>query len=393
MQAYRETAMRVGVITCPMLFQAHSALRDEVHAMLAAFERLPSSVAHGKTELSLVEPLRHNLDDYDVIHVLGVTNGNHVAVDAAAACGVPVVLTPLIGQRWCWLDGWRARLAAAVLAGPGGVAATEYDWTRQALCQATLVLARSRREMGALRAAFPLSPGRVRLLPPALADACFAADAALFRQHSGMAGPFALMANPIDGGHEQMAMAAALGALALPLVVIGAVAQGDGGGLRRLRQLTQVRRLAHLDFHPRLRASVFAAASMFIDAGAAAQRDRGGAAPGDLAALPALAALAAGTVVVAPPARARALPDSVDAVRRLRWDARRRDAIVRELRALRDAPPVRELVRASVAGHRWPAIATRLAHCYVDAIALRGPVANVFVGSAGTVPVQERAWR
>lgn len=53
-RAHRENAMRVGLLTYPMLFQVDSVLRDEVRAMLAAFEAPRPSLMHDETELSLV---------------------------------------------------------------------------------------------------------------------------------------------------------------------------------------------------------------------------------------------------------------------------------------------------------------------------------------------------
>lgn len=319
-----------------------------------------------------------------------------MAVACAAACGVPVVLTPLMGERWQHTDDWRARLARRLL-GPGA-GRSSCGQLRQAVCQATLVLARSSAERAALAAMFPLAPDRLRLLPPALADGWFEADAALFRQRTGMRGEFALMAGPIDARHEQLELAHALREMALPLVVAGTPHTADGAYLQRLREVPGVRVLGELAqalSQPRLRASVAAAASMFIVAGSgAAGHGVGADADADADAIGeevnALTALAAGTAVVIAPARARDLPDSDYAVKRLHWRDRRRRAV---LLGLLEAPPLRERVRALVAGHRWEAMAARLSHCYVDAIALHGPAANPFVGAAGGRQLLDRAAR
>ncbi len=118
--------MRVGILSYPMLFQRDGSLRGQVRATLAALERLPASSMFGKVDASLLDPLRENLDDFDVIHVIGAAQGNHTLVEAASACGVPVVLSPMLACAWQGAAGTRARIAERLLAHltGGGVQST-----------------------------------------------------------------------------------------------------------------------------------------------------------------------------------------------------------------------------------------------------------------------------
>lgn len=373
--------MRVGILTYPMLFQRDGSLRGQVRATLAALERLPASSMYGKVDASLFDPLRENLDDYDVIHVIGAANGNHAIVDAASACGVPVVLSPLIAGGWQRADGVRARTADRLLARVIGCdMQSSYAQIREALQLATVVAAQSAAERRAIAEAFLIEPGKLRLVPQGVDQAWFDADGELFRQRTAIRGEFALMAGPVSPRHEQMKVARALYEMALPLVVVGGTLQRDAAYVQQLRAVPGVSVLGELADQPRLRASVFAAAGIFIMPALEEGAQTG-----------ALAALAAGTPVLADPLHAVDLPDSDYAVRRLRWnDGRRRQAAIL---GVLEAPPLRERVRALVRERSWDHIAARLVHCYADAITLRGPAVNVFVGTAGVRKLLARAAR
>ncbi|MDB5960793.1 MAG: hypothetical protein JWP59_2087 [Massilia sp.] len=373
--------MRVGILTYPMLFQRDGALRGEVRAILAAFERMAPSSTYGKIDAALVDPLQENLDDYDLIHVIGAANGNHAVVEAAAACGVPVVLTPLIAASWQRADGVRARIADQLLARLIGCdMQSSYAQMRRALQAATLVVAQSGRERRAIAEAFLGAPARLRVVPAGVDAAWFEADAALLRQRTAIRGEFALMAGPVSPRHDQLGVAWALHEMALPLVVVGSALQRDAAYVQRLRAVPAVSVLGELADQPRLKASVFAAASVLIVPPRAENFEAD-----------ALAALAAGTAVLADPQRAEDLPDGDYGVKRVRWqDSRSRKAAIL---GLLDAVPIRERVRALVRGHSWDHIAARLVHCYADAITLHGPATNVFVGTAGVRKLLDRAAR
>ena len=383
--------MRVGILSYPMLFQRDASLRGQVRATLAALERLPASSMFGKVDASLVDPLRENLDDFDVIHVIGAAHANHAVVEAASACGVPVVLSPMLGGAWRRADGARARIADRLLAQlTGGGVQSTYAQMRAALRMATMVAARSAFERRAIVEAFQIEFGKLRLVPRGVDQAWFDADGALFRQRTGIRGEFALMAASVAAGRQQLSIARALDGLALPLVVAGSAPQGDAGCGRQLLALPGVRVLGDLTDQPRLRASVFAAASVFIVPYQGEHRGehRG---DGEGAEEGALAALAAGTPVLIDARHTLDLPDCEYAVQRLRrGDARGCKAAIL---AVLEAPPLRERVRALVRERSWDHVAARLVHCYADAITLRGPAANVFVGTAGVRKLLARAAR
>ena len=375
--------MRVGILSYPMLFQHDSARCSQLRALLAAFEQLPASSAFGKADVRLLDPLRDNLDDVDLIHVFGAADGNHALVEAAAACGLPVVLTPWLAGGWDRAGGVRARLAERLLGClfgdvAGGVG-TSYGQVRAALRRATVVVAASRAERVALAEAFEVAPGRLRLVPPGIEARWFEADAALFRECTGVRGEFALMAGAIDPCNDQLGMARLLAEMALPLVVVGGAATGEAAYLARLSAMPAVHVLGELAAQPRLRASAFAAANVLIAPPSTA----------DGAQLVS-AALAAGTAVLTAAAGPDDDADSYGIVR-VRWeDSRQRKAAIV---GLLEHPPVRERLRAQVRHLAFDRIAARLIHCYADAFDLHGPVRNVYTGTASVRTLVERAAR
>jgi hypothetical protein len=367
--------MRIGILSYPMLFQRDSNLRTQVRATMAAFERMRPSALYGQVDARLVDSTRESIDDYDVIHVIGASHGNHTVVEMAAACGVPVVVTPLVSSAWTAGRGQRARFSGHWLSRLAGRdIQSGYTQVRCALDCATVVVLQSNAERSAVAAAFLTPPAKLRVLGQGVDQALFAADATLFRQRTGQRGEFALMAGPITPANDHLKVAAALYDMAVPLFVTGPSHPRDDAYLHKLRSAPGVRLLGDLCHQPQLRASLFAAANFLVlPPGAAACRQ---------SAHGALEALAAGTAVLADRASAHALPDSDAAVRRLRWhDHRARPAAIV---SLLEAPPLRARLRELVRDHGWDLLADRLLHCYADAIALRGPDPGVY-GSAPSV--------
>lgn len=431
--------MRVGILTEPMLFQHPGPRASQVRQLLAAFQRMPANPVYGAVDASLVDPARENLDDYDLIHVVGAAHGNHAAVASAAACAVPVVLSAQFDGCWTRAEVLLARASAALLARLGSAnAGSRYAEQGAALRHATLIVADSAAERAMIAAAFRIDPAKVRIVPEGIASHWFDADPALCRQRCGLHGEFALLGGaigPAGPTAEQCDIARTLSDMALPLVVTmaaatapasaaaghaspgaatiagagastiagagaatipdagaatvaGAGAAAIGGAavphapdrrpanaertaLSALRAIPGVTILGAMEDQPRLLASIHAAAAVCI---LPRRADPNGALVRS-----AMHALAAGTPILADRDGVAELPDSDYAVRRIQSMNRRarQSAILR----LIDTPPQPERLRALVRERSWDHIATRLLHCYADAITLQGPALNVFTGT------------
>lgn len=335
---FSEASMRIGLIAYPKLFRQDAAVQRQVRECIAALLALRTwrGVA---LQVELLDASAR-LADYDLIHAFSATHGNGALVEAAAALGVPVVLSPLVSPGWDRESGALARMGDRRLATHMGHQ-SGYAQTRRALQVADRVLACGATEKAAIRSGFLIDAGRIRVCQNGISAQFFDATGARFRERSGLLGPFVLMAAPICPYMDQLSMAQALADLALPFVLIGEARGRDHDYLRQVRAVRGVTLFGHLGADSALLASAVAAASVYV------LPRNGGAAP-----LTAHDALACGTPVV--------------------FGAEGAAALVNKLLA---AAPGRAQVRALVRSHTWQQVAGDIAACYVE-----------LVGGAGAAP-------
>lgn len=342
--------MRVGLLSYPMLFQRAGGLQVQLRATLDAL------VLQG-VQATLVDPHRHRLDEYDVIHVFSAINGNYRIVETAAEMGVPVVLSALVPPAWDRTTGACARLADR-LAGrlTGWNVHTSYAQTKRALQMAQLVIALGAAERTAIVQAFRTDAHKIRVLPNGVDRRFFEAEPGLFRRQTGITAPFVLMAGAISPYKNQLALAQALSRDGMTVVLAGCAPPQHRDYLRQLLDCPAVHWLGALAHDDPLLASAYAAAA------ALALPSQGEVFP-----LVVLEALAAGTPAVMTRASALQLPDSGFALRQLRADDM--PAWRTALGAFIAAPPDRAAVSALVEQFTWRRVAQQLAACYADLLA------------------------
>jgi glycosyltransferase involved in cell wall biosynthesis len=348
--------MRIGIVSYPMLFQRDLALQLQVRETTRALQALRQH--HGfELDVELVDPSPARLDQFDLVHVFSSGGGNHRIVAAAAALGVPVVLSPLISPGWDRACGAQARQADHRLGQQGAFAQqSSYAQTRQALQLASVIVALGEGERKAIEEGFLIDGAKVRVCPNGVNPRLFEADGELFRLRTGMRGPFVLMDGPISPYRNQLGMAEALAELALPFVLLGEARERDQDYLRQVRAVRGVTCLGGLKQDAAMLASAYAAASVLV---LPAQGD----------ARTVFDALAAGTPVVLGAAAPIAIADSGFALRQLACDDA--EGQLRAVRQLIAAPPARDLVRDLVRPYTWERAARQLAACYLGQVAGR----------------------
>lgn len=340
--------MRVGLLSYPTLFQREGGLQVQLRATLAALRAL----ADPALEVTLAEPQQQRLGTYDVLHVFSAINGNYRLVELASELGVPVVLSALVSPAWNRRAGVRARLGERVVGRlTGWQVHTSYAETRCALEGADLVVALGEAERHAIVTAFGTAPDKLRVLPNGVERRFFDAGPALFAAHTGITGPFVLMAGAISPYKNQLALAQALSSDGVRVVLIGAAANQHRDYLQQLLRLPNVRWLGYLPHEDPLLASAYAAAN------ALALPSQGEVFP-----LSVLEALAAGTPAVMTEACALCLAGSGFALRALPPGALNawRTAIAQWLAH----PPARAAVSALVVQFEWRSVALQLVECY-----------------------------
>lgn len=343
--------MRVGILSYPMLFQREGGLQIQVRETIAALNAVGRAGGR-ELRVELADPNRTRLDEYDVIHVFSAINGNHRVVETASDMGLPVVLSPLLSPGWNRAAGLRARVADR-LAGKltDWNVQTSYAQTKRALQLAQLVVALGDAERQAIMSGFLIDADKIRVFPNGIGRQFFDATPALFRQRTGLAEPFVLMAGAISPYKNQLGVVQALAGSGMQVVLAGQVRRQDQAYLQTVLQSPSVRWLGELAHGDPLLASAYAAAS------ALALPSRGEVFP-----LAVLEALAAGTPAVMTDINALSLPGSDFALKQVRWDdgAAQRAALL----AFAAAPPGRDAVRGLVGHYTWQRVASQIAACY-----------------------------
>lgn len=346
--------MRIGLFSSPLLFQRDAGVQGHIReatralSSLHALDGVPISV-------ELATPHQTDLARYDLVHVFSASGGNYRIVEAAAELGVPVVLSPLISPGWDRACGEHARQADQGLGRQTAWSVqSSYAQTRRALQLASVVVALGDGERRAIEEGFLIDPARVRVLPHGVNAELFHADGNLFRQRTGMRGPFVLMAGPVSPYQDQLGMAQALSQLALPFVLLGDTRERDQAYLRQVRAVRGVTCLGGLRNDPRLLASTYAAASVVVLPCEAEVCQR-----------TVFDVLATGTPVVLGAAERIALPDSAFALRQVAWG----DPVSQHLEVLRllAEPPSRPQVRELVRPYTWERAVRQIAGCYMEA--------------------------
>ncbi len=236
--------MRIGLLSYPMLFQRESAyqlqVRDSIRALVAVRSHQGRPV-----QVETLDPYGAALDD--LIHVFGASGASYRLLSAAAARGVPVALSPLLAAPHAGLP-----------------AAPSFLEARHALQLAQLVVVQGQHERASVVHDFGIDEAKIGLLAPGIGACAFDADGELFRQRTGVGGPFVLMAGTVKPANGQRELAQALAAIGVPLLLLGETRDCDVPYLTQVRAVGGVTCLDSLKHDPTMLASAYAAAAVVV---------------------------------------------------------------------------------------------------------------------------------
>jgi glycosyltransferase involved in cell wall biosynthesis len=331
--------MRIALISHPLQTRCESSVQLAPRQVWLALQVLAQEYGQD-IEAELIDAHSRWLDRFDVLHVFGADGSNHALIETAAARGVPLVLSPLIAPGWNHECGALARESDHRFGKRMARSAhSSYAQTRRALQLANTVAVWGERERDAVVQGFLINEAKIQVCAPGIHPSYFLANGDLFRQRTGLQGPFILVTGPISPYHNQLGMVQALSGLDLPIVLLGEVRERDQAYLQQIRAQRGVTCIGGLQLDSKMLASAYAGATALVLP------------DGECMVHALLAALATGTPVIVEHSSPLAISGSELAVCSCKWDSGAA-ASLPALTLLRK-PPAREQVRALVRQYSW----------------------------------------
>lgn len=274
-------AMKVAVLSYPMLFQTKGGLQIQV---LETIEHLNALGC----EARLIDPNREHLSGFDMVHVFSAINGNQRIVEHARGFKVPCVVSPLIQPHWTVSLGRRARFADRLVGKiTGWQVSTESRQIATAIELADHLIALGKVEQQRLVETFGSSPERVTVIPNGVPERFFGADATPFCERFDVAPGYALCVASIDAYKNQLGLARALAGTDVPLILVGDCLPSNRAYLDQLTAMPGVRHVGGFAHDDPMLAAAYAGAGVL-----------GLVSPSEVMPLTVLEALAAGTPAV-----------------------------------------------------------------------------------------------
>jgi len=207
--------MRAALFSYPMLFQRTGGLQVQIRETLTALRNVG-------VEASLFDWRNDDLSSFDVFHVFAAINGNHRAVDAARAAGIPVVVSSILQPPFSYVDRVRARVASRLTGRlTRWQSRTTFDEISASLESANRIVALSEAERNMLVTGYGIPGNKIAVIPNGISLRFFSADPSLFQETHEVSAPFILCAASISSYKNQLAVSRAAAACRVNAVLIG----------------------------------------------------------------------------------------------------------------------------------------------------------------------------
>lgn len=255
--------MKVGVLSYPMLFQNDGGLQVQINESIAQLRRLG-------VDVRLLEVTRDKLADYDIVHIFAVTQGNYKLVEQARAKGCIVVVSGLLNRALVPHSAFSLRvtkfLGKALARLSRYRVTTSYETDRKALQGAHHVIALSEWERSTLDRVYEIPLTKVSLVPNAVSEQFYHANANAFLAKHSIDGPFVFCPAQISPWKNQQSLVIAMAGTGVTVVLAGPVAEREKDYLAACLATTgaKVRYLGNLDRRSAEFTGCFAAAAAVV---------------------------------------------------------------------------------------------------------------------------------
>lgn len=333
-----------------MLFQNTGGLQIQIRETVTELSKLGLDV-------TIVDPVRQRLNDFDLIHVFSAINGNHRIVEQAHAIGVPVVVSPLIRPHWTRRLGWIARrLESVVGRSTNWSVGTEYRQIESCLKKANALIALGAIERDSIIAAFGIRSEMIHVIPNGVPSRFFKAEPGPFCERYNIEPGFVLSVATICPHKNQLALAHALKDSETEIVLIGPCLPTDQGYLKSLSSFGNVKYIGQIDYEDPLLPSAYSAASVFC--------------------LPALSEVMPLSVMEAlatdtPAVMTRHHCMDISSMRECTYEIDPKDPedINRGIRHFEMNHPAAGICQSSVSTYQWSSVAKSVLDCYNEVLA------------------------
>lgn len=240
--------------TYPSLFQSSGGLQNQI------FETMSSLTSKGCV-VSLVDLVKDDLSNFDLIHIFSAAHGNHVVARLLSNRGIPFVVSPVLQAYWdkkfsytvnalSWVIGFSSRWRMR----------TEYDHYRSCMFLADRVIALGGKERKAVVQYFGVDSDGCCVIPNGVAGRFYDAEEELFCKSYGLMPGYVLCVGLVGEWKNQKMVARAAERHGLQAVVIGSCKKEDQEYLASLKSLGNVVYIDHLPYESELLASAYAGA-------------------------------------------------------------------------------------------------------------------------------------
>lgn len=338
---------RVGLISYPMLFQKKGGLQIQVLETLEALTELGINA-------SLVDVLKDDLSDFDIVHVFSSNHGNSNIVHTAKDKGCKVVMSPLAEDKWNAKYRKRSQLIEPLLRKfTGYLNYSTLTRVYDAFQECDHLVALGDAEKVALNQGFEIATDKITVVPNGIPQRFFEASPDYFRKETGIKGDFVLNIASIDRRKNQLALAQAMKQY-LPeqkLVLIGPVLKSNEPYLEEIKAVGNVGYLGAFDYQSDMLPSAYAAASVFSLPSVQ-----------EVLPLSALESMAAGTPAIVTKVSSMVFESHNNEFALVDPDDLK--DIANTIEAALSARPTEEECKAMVNGLTWTAVANQLINIY-----------------------------
>lgn len=341
--------MKIGILSYPMLFQNTGGLQVQIKETVAELSKLGLNV-------TIVDPTRQRLSDFDLVHVFSAINGNYRIVEQAHAIGVPVVVSPLIRPHWTRGLGWIARrLESVVGRTTGWSVSTEYRQIESCLKKADALIALGTIERNSIISAFGILSEKIHVIPNGVPSRFYTADPGLFCEKYKIAPGFVLSVATISPHKNQLTLASALKDSEKEIVLIGPCLPTDQNYLRSILSFSHIRYIGPIDYEAPLLPSAYSAASVFCLP-----------ALSEVMPLSVMEALATDTPVVMTRHHCMDISSMRECIYEI--DPKNPEDIKRGIHHFEENRPAPEVCQSSVSAYQWNSVAKAILDCYNEVL-------------------------